>query len=207
MFKHRLYLHHINQILIMKKLSSILVLLASATLSYGQTNWAIDKAHSQIGFSVSHLVISEVNGKFDEFDAKVTSKSEDFVGANVEFTAKVSTINTDNEQRDTHLKSEDFFNVEKFPEVKFKGTVQKNAGKYELVGKFTMKDVTKDVRFAVKYNGTIKDPWGNIKSGFKVTGTVNRKEYGLKWGTMTEAGGAVVGDEVEITCNIELQKS
>jgi polyisoprenoid-binding protein YceI len=191
----------------MKKLSLLLVLFASVSLSYGQTNWAIDKAHSKIGFSVSHLVISEANGNFKEFDAKVTSKSEDFVGAEVEFTAKVASIDTENEQRDTHLKSEDFFDAEKFPEVTFKGTIQKNGGKYELVGKFTMKEVTKDVKFAVKYNGTIKDPWGNIKSGFKVTGTVNRKEYGLKWGAMTEAGGAVVGDEVNIICNIELQKS
>jgi polyisoprenoid-binding protein YceI len=191
----------------MKKLSLLLVLFASVSLSYGQTNWAIDKAHSKIGFSVSHLVISEANGNFKEFDAKVTSKSEDFVGAEVEFTAKVASIDTENEQRDTHLKSEDFFDAEKFPEVTFKGTIQKNGGKYELVGKFTMKEVTKDVKFAVKYNGTIKDPWGNIKSGFKITGTVNRKEYGLKWGAMTEAGGAVVGDEVNIICNIELQKS
>ncbi|HNP18496.1 MAG TPA: YceI family protein [Fulvivirga sp.] len=191
----------------MKKLALFLVLLVSATLTYGQTNWALDKAHSRIGFNVSHLVISEVNGKFDDFDAKVTSKTEDFTGATVEFTAKVSSINTNNEQRDTHLKSADFFDAEKFPEVKFTGTIQKNGGKYELVGKFTMKDVTKDVRFPVKYNGTVKDPWGNIKSGFKVTGTVNRKEYGLKWSALTEAGGAVAGDEVEIICNIELQKS
>ncbi|MTI39644.1 YceI family protein [Fulvivirga lutimaris] len=190
----------------MKKLILSIGLLVGATFTYGQTEWTIDKSHSSVGFAVTHLVISEVEGQFNDFDAKVVSTSDDFAGSTVEFTAKAASIDTDNEQRDTHLKSDDFFNAEKFPEVKFNGKIVKNGAKYQLVGKFTMRDVTKDVTFDVKYNGTIKDPWGNIKSGFKVTGTVNRKEYGLKWGALTEAGGAVVSDEVEIAVNVELQK-
>lgn len=190
----------------MKKLILSIGLLVGATFTYGQTEWTVDKSHSSVGFTVTHLVISEVEGQFTDFDAKVVSTSDDFAGSTVEFTAKAASIDTDNEQRDTHLKSDDFFNAEKFPEVKFDGKIVKNGAKYQLVGKFTMRDVTKDVTFDVKYNGTIKDPWGNIKSGFKVTGAVNRKEYGLKWGALTEAGGAVVSDEVEITANVELQK-
>lgn len=190
----------------MKKLILSIGLLVGATLTYGQTEWTVDKSHSSVGFTVTHLVISEVEGQFNDFDAKVVSTSDDFSGSTVEFAAKAASIDTDNEQRDNHLKSDDFFNAEKFPEVKFNGKIVKNGAKYQLVGKFTMRDVTKDVTFDVKYNGTIKDPWGNIKSGFKVTGTVNRKEYGLKWGALTEAGGAVVSDEVEISVNVELQK-
>lgn len=190
----------------MKKLLLSVALLSGFTLTNAQTNWTVDKAHTTIGFNVTHLVISEVEGEFKEFDAKVTSTSDDFAGSEVSFTAKVASIDTDNEQRDNHLKSEDFFNAEKNPELKFSGKIQKDGDKYKLVGKLTMRETTKDVTFDVKYNGTIKDPWGNIKSGFKITGTVNRKEYGLKWGALTEAGGAVVADEVSIVCNVELQK-
>ncbi|MEQ8927657.1 MAG: YceI family protein [Fulvivirga sp.] len=190
----------------MKKLILSFALVAGFSVAQAQINWQIDKAHSTIGFNVTHLVISEVEGKFNEFDAKVVSTSEDFAGSEVSFTAKVASIDTDNEQRDTHLKSEDFFAAESNPELTFNGNIKKEGEKYKLVGKLTMRGTTKDVTFDVKYNGTIKDPWGNIKSDFKITGTVNRKEYGLKWGALTEAGGAVVADEVEIVCNVELQK-
>lgn len=191
---------------IMKKLNLLPALLLIGGISYGQTTWEIDKAHSNIGFAVSHMVISETEGNFKEFDAQVLSPSEDFNGADVEFTAEVASIDTDNAKRDEHLKGDDFFNAEKHPQIKFKGKLKKTGAKYQLAGDFTMKDVTKKVIFDVKYNGTVKDPWGNIKSGFKITGTVNRQEYGLKWGALTEAGGAVVGDEVDIIANVELQK-
>ncbi|ELR68923.1 YceI [Fulvivirga imtechensis AK7] len=190
----------------MKKLSLLSALLFVAGISHSQTTWIVDKAHSNIGFSVSHMVISETEGNFKDFDALVSSKAEDFDGADVEFTAQVASIDTDNAKRDEHLKGDDFFNAAKYPQIKFKGKIKKTGTKYQLVGDFTMRDVTKKVTFDVKYNGTIKDPWGNIKSGFKINGTVNRQDYGLKWGALTEAGGAVVGDEVDIVCNVELQK-
>ncbi|UII32387.1 YceI family protein [Fulvivirga ulvae] len=190
----------------MKKVSLLSALVLAAGMSFAQTNWGIDAAHSNIGFTVSHMVISETEGNFKEFDATVTSSKEDFDGAAVVFTAKVASIDTDNQKRDEHLKGEDFFNAEKYPEIKFDGKIKKSGSKYQLVGDFTMRGVTKKVTFDVKYNGTVKDPWGNIKSGFKINGTVNRQEYGLKWGALTEAGGAVVGDEVNIICNVELQK-
>lgn len=190
----------------MKKLIILIALVAGFKLANAQTIWTIDNTHSSIGFSVSHLVISEVEGSFKDYEAKVVSPEEDFTGSEVSFTAKVASIDTDNEQRDGHLKSGDFFDAENHPNVTFSGKIVKDGSKYKLKGQLTMRGTTKDVTFDVKYNGTIKDPYGNIKSGFKVTGNVNRKEYGLKWGALTEAGGAVVGDEVEITCNIELQK-
>lgn len=190
----------------MKNLVLSAALLLAATVGFAQSTWTLDKAHSKIGFTVSHMVISETEGNFKEFDAKVSSPAEDFDGASIEFTAEVASIDTDNEKRDQHLKSDDFFNAEQFPQVKFAGKLQKDGNGYKLVGDFTMRDVTKKVTFDVKYNGTVKDPWGNIKSGFKITGVVNRKDYGLKWGALTEAGGAVVGDEVNIICNVELQK-
>lgn len=190
----------------MKKLILSIALISGITYANAQTTWVVDKAHTTIGFSVSHMVISETEGGFKDFDAKVISTSDDFAGSEVSFKAKVASIDTENEQRDNHLKSEDFFDTANHPELIFTGKIKKEGDKYKLVGKLTMKGTTKDVTFDVKYNGTIKDPWGNIKSGFKITGTVNRKEYGLKWGALTEAGGAVVGDEVEIVCNVELQK-
>ena len=190
----------------MKKIILSIALSAAFTLANAQTTWTIDNTHSSVGFSVSHLVISEVEGSFKDFNASVMSHSEDFEGSEVKFNAKVASIDTDNEQRDGHLKSEDFFDAEKHPELSFNGKVIKNGKKYILKGQLTMRGTTRDVTFNVKYNGTVKDPYCNIKSGFKITGEINRKDYGLKWGALTEAGGAVVGDEVTINCNIQLQK-
>lgn len=171
-----------------------------------QTNWALDKSHTNIKFTVTHMMISEVDGEFKEFDAKVSSTQDDFDGSEVEFSAKVASINTGNERRDNHLKGDDFFNAEMYPEVKFKGKIQKEGGKYYLVGDFTMRDVTKPVKFDVKYNGTINGGRGK-KAGFKVIGTVDRFDYNLKWDRTVEAGGGlVVSKEVTISCNVELNE-
>jgi polyisoprenoid-binding protein YceI len=176
------------------------------SLGMAQGTWVLDKAHTNIEFNVTHLVISEVNGNFREFDGTVISSSEDFEGAEVQFTANVATIDTDNEKRDNHLKSDDFFNAENYPQLKFSGNMVKNGEKYLLKGEMTIRDITKPIQFDVKYNGKITDPWGNEKAGFKIMGVINRFEYGLKWNTMMEAGGAVVGEDVEIVCNVQLQK-
>jgi len=189
----------------MKKISVLFASLLVITSTYAQTTWSIDKAHSKVGFSATHMVVAETEGVFKDFDAKVTSKSEDFNGAEVEFTAKVASINTDNEKRDGHLKSDDFFNAEKFPEIKFKGTLVKEGGKYVLKGKLTMRDVTKDVAFDVTYGGTV-NAFGGQKAGFKLTGSVKRMDYGLKWDKTVEAGGLIVGDEVQLIVKVELNK-
>jgi polyisoprenoid-binding protein YceI len=176
---------------------------------YAQTtNWALDAAHSSIQFSVSHLVISETTGKFKKFDISLQADKTDFTDAKISFTAEVNSLDTENEDRDKHLKSDDFFNAEKFPQIKFVGKSLKKAkgNQYKLTGDLTIRDVTKTVTLDVIYGGTVQDPWKNTKAGFKIVGKISRKEYGLKWNTLTEAGGAVVGDEVELTCKVEFAK-
>ena len=189
----------------MKKLNLMAALLLVAGIATAQTTWKIDKAHSKIGFSVTHMVVAEVEGKFDHFEGVVISKADDFNGAEVTFTAKVDSINTGNKRRDGHLKSPDFFEATKFPEVKFVGTLVKEGGKYLLKGKFTMKEVTKDVSFDVTYGGTINTGRG-FKAGFKLSGVVNRQDYGVKWANKLQDGAAVVSDEVTISCKLELDK-
>lgn len=190
----------------MKKLITLLAI--ATTLGATAQTWSVDNAHSGVKFSVSHLVISEVEGQFKKFDGTIKASKEDFTDAQIEFTIDVNSINTDNEGRDKHLKSDDFFNAEKFPNITFKGgTLKKvNAGKYILQGQLTIRDVTKNVSFDVVYNGTVKDPYGNTKAGFKIVGIVDRLAFGLKWNTMADAG-PVVGKDVTFTVNLELKKN
>ncbi len=189
----------------MKKMNLMAAFLLVAGFATAQTTWKIDKSHSKVGFSVVHMVVSEVEGKFNDFDASVISKSDDFNGSEVEFSAKLASVDTDNERRDGHLKSADFFEAEKFTDIKFKGKLEKQGGKYVLKGQFTMKDVTKDVTFDVTYGGTINTGRG-FKAGFKLSGVVNRQDYGVKWANKLQDGGAVVSDDVTIICKIELDK-
>jgi len=193
----------------MKKLFSLLlVAIAFTNTSIAQTakTWNVDKMHSAVKFTVSHLVISEVDGSFKIFDGSLVSTKDDFTDAKINFTVDVNSINTDNTSRDGHLKGDDFFNAEKYPKMTFVSTSfkKKSGSMYELTGNLTIRDVTKKVTFAVKYGGTTKDPYGNTKAGFKATGTINRLEYGLKWNTVTEAGGAVVGSDIELIVNLEM---
>lgn len=190
----------------------ILLLAAAATApvaTEAQTKWNIDKSHSKVQFSVTHLMISEVTGDFKAFDAEITSSKPDFSDAKVVFKIDVNSINTEDENRDTHLKSEDFFNSERYPAMVFEGTSVKKTGDnlYEYTGNLTIRDITKPIKLKVVYLGTVKDPWGNIKAGFKVTGVVNRFDYNLKWNSLTEAGGMVVGQDVTFTVNMELTKA
>lgn len=193
----------------MKKLQLIAILfLAVFSTSFAQTEWVIDQAHSKIGFSVTHLLIAEVDGFFMSFDGKIMAKGDDFENAEIEFSADVNSIFTANEQRDAHLKSDDFFNAEKYPTMTFKSKSLKKVGdkKYKLVGDFTMRNITKTVELDVKHNGTVKDPWGNIKAGFTIKGELNRFDFGLKWNAAIETGGLVVGKTVELDIKIELAK-
>lgn len=167
--------------------------------------WNVDASHSNIKFVVSHLTVSEVEGSFRKFDGTVEAAGADFNNAKVNFTVDVNSINTDNDGRDKHLKSDDFFNAEKYPNMTFTSTAFKKVkgNIYTLEGNLTIRDVTKPVKFAVLYGGLVKDPWGNIKAGFKASTKISRAAYGLKWNTLTEAGGAVVGDEVTVQLNLE----
>lgn len=183
----------------------MIALLVSGSV-FAQTTWSIDKIHSKIGFSVPHMAVAETEGKFNEFDGSLVSKSDDFNNAEVTFTAKTASIDTDNERRDGHLKSPDFFDAEKFPEITFKGNLVKSGDKkYKLKGDFTMHGVTKQVEFDVTHGGVINYGRGT-KAGFKFNGQLNRQDYGLTWANKTAGGELVVGDIVDLVIKIELDK-
>ena len=185
---------------------TLLIALLVGGTAFAQSTWSVDKSHSKVGFNTTHLVVSEVEGLFKDYDVKVTSPADDFNGADVEFTAKVGSVSTENERRDGHLKSDDFFNAEKFPELKFKGKLSKAGGKYLLKGDLTIRDVTKTVSLDVTYGGSVK-AFGGTRAGFKLSGKIDRFDYNLKWDKAIEAGGLVVGKEVEIVAKVELTKA
>jgi polyisoprenoid-binding protein YceI len=170
--------------------------------------YKIDPAHSEIAFKVKHLMITTVTGNFTQFDATMESDSADFSDAKISFSADVNSVTTNNEQRDGHLKSDDFFAAEKFPKLSFSNgkLVKKSDEEYTLTGELTIRDVTKTVELNVEYGGTMTDPWGQVKSGFEINGKINRKEFGLGWGAVTEAGGVVVSDEVKLHLQVQMVK-
>lgn len=169
-----------------------------------KTKWNVDTAHSEIGFKVKHLMISTVKGAFEDFSASVETEHEDFKNADFTFTAQIASINTKNKDRDTHLKSEDFFNAEKYPEMTFKS---KSYDGDKLVGDLTIRDVTKEVILNMDFNGVAVDPYGQTKAGFEVTGKINRKDFNLSWNAATEAGSIVVGDTVQMAIDLQFIKS
>jgi polyisoprenoid-binding protein YceI len=191
----------------MKKLS-IVIALFSLALVQAQTTWNFDPAHSSIRFAVDHMVISEVEGQFSTYDGSIITTKEDFSDAKINFVIDVNSVDTDNEKRDGHLKSADFFETEKYPKMTFVSTsVEKIAdGKYNLKGKLTLHGITKEISLAMTYGGSVKDPWGNTKAGLKVTGVINRTDFGLKYNSILEAGSMLIGEEVTITCKVELVK-
>jgi polyisoprenoid-binding protein YceI len=168
----------------------ITVLAVSSVLAQ-KTGWNLDKAHSSIGFSIKHMVISEVTGNFKDYDINFNSTKSDFTDASVVASIKVASINTDNEKRDGHLKTDDFFNAEKFPLITFKSTSFEKVGdnKYKITGDLTIRDVTKRVTFDATYNGSIKAPWGAQIYSWKATVSVNRFDYGLKWKRRSRQAG------------------
>jgi len=170
--------------------------------------YKIDVDHSDIMFKVKHLMISTASGIFKKFDATLEIDENDLTKATVTFEADVDSVDTKNEQRDAHLKSDDFFNAEQFPKLTFKSTSIQKTGddEYKLTGDLTIRDITKQVELKVEYNGSTKDPWGQERMGFEVSGKINRKEYGLKWSAVTEAGGLVVSDDVRLALNVEMVK-
>jgi len=171
------------------------------------SKWVLDNAHSEISFKVKHLVVTTLTGKFDAFEGSVESPSDDFNGATIQFSADINSINTGNADRDGHLKSDDFFNAGSFPKLTFKSTsFTKNGEQYKLTGDLTIRDVTKTIELDVEFGGSAVDPWGNTKAGFELNGKIKRKEFGLKWDALTEAGGAVVSDEVKLHLNVQLVK-
>lgn len=172
-----------------------------------QGKWILDPMHSEVQFKVKHLVISTVTGTFKEVEGSLNTNTEDFSAADVEFSIDVNSIDTNQTDRDNHLKSADFFNAEEFPAIKFKSTSFTKAGDdYNLEGNLTIKDITKSVSLAVEFGGIATDFYGNIKAGFEVTGKINRKEFGLVWDGITEAGSIVVGEDIKLAINVQFSK-
>lgn len=170
--------------------------------------WALDPIHSEVIFKIKHLMISTVTGQFKKFNLVAETGTDDFNSAkNIEFTADINTISTNNEQRDGHLKSADFFNVEEYPQLKFTGKkYDVKDGEGTISGELTMHGITKPVTLNVEFGGVVKDPYGQTKAGFTVTGKISRKEFGLSWGSVTETGNVVLSDEVKINAEIQLVK-
>ena len=170
--------------------------------------YKIDADHSDITFKVKHLMIAHASGIFKKFDATIDVNEDDLSDAKISFEADVDSVHTKNEQRDAHLKGDDFFNAEKFPKLTFNSTGIKSEGdnEYSLNGDLTIRDITKPITLKVEYNGKITDPWGQERMGFEINGKINRKEFGLKWSAVTEAGGIVVADDVRLALNVEMVK-
>jgi polyisoprenoid-binding protein YceI len=180
----------------------------SETVAEGLSKWTLDKIHSNVRFTVSHMIVAETEGTFKVFDGTVEHTKSDWSDAKIEFTVDVNSINTDNKYRDEHLISDDFFNAEKYPKMTFKSTSFTPLGNnnYELKGNLTIRDVTKPVKFDVKFGG-IAIGSKTDKAGFKAITTINRFDYNLKWNKLTEAGGAMVGKDIEIAVRVELDRN
>ena len=178
--------------------------------SLAQTKWTVDPIHSKVKFTVTHLVITEVEGSFKVYAGSMQA-TPDFSQAAVDFSVDVKSIDTDNEMRDNHLRSDDFFNAEKYPSMIFKSVSWKKIDdhNYLLEGDLTIRDITRRVTFNIVYGGSMNDAYGNLKAGFKATAVINRFDYNLKWNALTEAGGATVCKNVTIALNLEFaqQKS
>jgi polyisoprenoid-binding protein YceI len=170
--------------------------------------WKIDPAHSEILFKVKHLMITTVTGSFKTFDLEVETETENFDTAKrIEFTADIDSIDTNNAQRDTHLKSADFFDAENHKQLKFIGRKYEGGGdEAKLHGDLTIRGITKPITLNVEFSGTVVDPYGQLKAGFTVSGKISRKEFGLTWGAVTEAGHVVVSDEIKIHSEVQLIK-
>jgi polyisoprenoid-binding protein YceI len=170
--------------------------------------WKIDNMHSEVLFKVKHLMLTTVTGYFRKFDLEVESESDDFTSSSrINFTADVHSIDTNNEQRDGHLKSADFFNADEYSEIRFVGKKLEGSGEdLTLTGDLTIRGITRPVKLNVEFGGIVVDPYGQTKAGFTVNGKISRKEFGLSWNALTEAGGVVVSDEVKIHAEVQLIK-
>lgn len=173
-----------------------------------KTKWALDPTHSELTFKVRHLMITNVKGEFRSFQAYIESNGDDFSLARVEVTVDAASIDTNNADRDNHLRSADFFETERFPALTFKGTsfTRLDEENYRLRGLLTMKGVEKEIDLDVEFGGIVRDPYGNEKAGFSISGTLNRKDWGLNWNAALEAGGVVVSEEVRLQAEVQFVK-
>ncbi len=172
------------------------------------TKWSLDPIHSEIGFKIKHLMISNVSGNFNKFDVEAETTGDDFANATVTAKIDAASINTNNVQRDEHLRAADFFEAEKYPNIIFTSTKVERAGDdtFNLYGSLTIKETTKPVKLSVEYSGIAKDPWGNVKAGFTINGKINRKDFGISYNAVLETGGVMLGEELKLNGEIQLVK-
>ncbi|PRZ25094.1 YceI family protein [Flavobacterium granuli] len=172
------------------------------------TKWAIDPTHSEIGFKIKHMMFTNVSGKFENYDATITTEDDNFENAKMEFSADINSINTHNADRDTHLKSADFFDADNYPKLTFKSSSfsKTDEHNYTLTGDLSLRGITKSVQFPVEFSGLMKDPWGNTKAGLNISGKINRKDWGLNWNSALETGGVLVSEEVRLHIELQLVK-
>jgi len=193
----------LNKLLVnIKKLNKM------TTITSVETKWVIDSMHSEVQFKVKHLMISTVTGSFGKFSGTVTTQSEDFENAEIQFSLDVNSISTNQEMRDNHLKGEDFFQAGKYPTIDFKSSSFKKTidTSYALVGNLTMKGITKEVELNVGFGGESKDSRGNLKAGFEISGTINRKDFGLTYNALTETGGLALSENIKLIANIQVAR-
>lgn len=172
------------------------------------TKWAIDPTHSEIGFKVKHMMFTNVSGKFDSYEGGIETEGDDFTDAVFSFSADINSIDTRNADRDTHLKSGDFFDAENHPKLGFTSTsfTKINDNSFELIGDLSIRGVSKQVAFPAEFSGLMTDPWGNTKVGLNIEGKINRKDWGLNWNSALEAGGVLVGEEVKLVIDLQFVK-
>ena len=173
-----------------------------------KVQWKIDPTHSEIQFKVKHLMISKITGEFKKFDATVTTVGDDLSTAKIHFSAEINSISTNNDQRDAHLRGTDFFEAETHPELRFESDKLEKTDEenYKMYGTLTMHGISKKIVLHVGYSGTIQDPWGNTRVGFEVTGKINRKDFGISFGMVSETGGVLLGYDVDIHAQTEFVK-
>lgn len=173
-----------------------------------KSTWVLDPTHSEVGFKVKHMMFTNVSGKFNTYNVEISNEDDDFSSAEISFSAEINSIDTNNTDRDNHLKSGDFFDGEKFPNMTFKSTsIEKMSDSdYVIHGDLTIKDVTKSVALNTEYSGLMTDPWGNTKAGLSIDTKINRKDFGLTWNAALETGGVLVGEEVKIFAEIQIAK-
>lgn len=193
----------------MKKHILTLALLLTATFAYAQkSTWTIDPAHTKISFAVDYMVLTEVTGGFNDFSGTLEQSGSDFANSRVAVSIKTASVNTGNEKRDSHLRTKDFFNAEKNPTITFvsKKFEKASGNKYRIIGDLTMNGVTKPVTLDATHTGQQKDPWGNIRQGFKAATSIDRTDFGLTYNSLLETGGLVIGKEVNVTLNVQFTK-
>jgi polyisoprenoid-binding protein YceI len=172
------------------------------------TKWSLDPTHSELGFKIKHLMITNVSGNFNKFEVVAETPTDDFKDGNVNVDIQVDSINTNNVQRDEHLRNADFFEAEKFPNITFRSTkIEKvDDENYHITGDLTIKETTKSVKLSAEYSGVNRDPWGNTKAGFSLNGKINRKDFGISYNATLETGGVMLGEELKINGEIQLVK-